>query len=45
MSVIIGEDKIKSIYVGEQKIVKAYVGANLVFSAKNRQDCLTDIRN
>lgn len=34
MSVIIGEDKIKSIYVGEQKIVKAYVGANLVFSAK-----------
>lgn len=37
MPLIIGEDKIKSIYVGDNKIAKAYKGNDLVYTAETKK--------
>lgn len=40
MSLIIGDDKIKSIYVGDRKIKRAYLGDDMVYSATTNSTIL-----
>lgn len=42
MPLIIGEDKIKSIYVGDKKIAKVYKGSDLVYTAEKKPSRLPD---